>query len=113
MPEAISGGREFHGHEWIMLPVEKLHLARIVSLPGFQIADDAGMDDPWQEVIEHHPLIVKPDQALHCREVERRIIRRRPVVESVEQALELADLAEARLGIRCLNRKSSTAFNLR
>ena len=67
----------------------KLQLAAVVSRTGLQFLEDARVEDPGQEVVQHDVLVVIPDEPLDLGQLEARILVHGAIVEAQEQPLEL------------------------
>jgi hypothetical protein len=91
MAQAIGAHRELHRHEREVAPVEVLQPGRIVSAVGPKRVQHRGADDPGQEVVQHHVLVVEADPPLQRLEIKRVIVLHHPIMEAQEQALELGD----------------------
>ena len=68
------------------MKVFKLTLGELAIV--FQIRQDAGMDDAWQEIIQDHVLVMKPDDFLDlsevCVSVDLRMVLYGSIMESQE-----------------------------
>ncbi|MGY4330041.1 hypothetical protein ACVWWG_004458 [Bradyrhizobium sp. LB7.2] len=91
MPEPIGRDRELDRHERIGLPVVVGELAAVVAARGLQFVQHAGMDDAWQEIVQHDVLIVESNALLHVLERQAVIVVDHAVVKAQHQGLELRD----------------------
>ena len=86
---AVGSHRKLDRNKWIVLPMKEFQLAAVVVPAGFQILDDAGMDKSRQKIIEHHVLVMKPDELLNLPEFHFVIFFHGAIVKAQEESLEL------------------------
>ncbi len=72
--QSISRDRELDRHEWRLMPVVELERLLVEMAIGLESLQNRLTDQPGQEVVEDHILVVKAHKLLDRRQVQGRVV---------------------------------------